>query len=223
MDSAVDLDFWDGIHPTHGGDMAWAMNAGEDGEYGTIVGSILSEPPSIEPGGGGAETRTESDSCSCLLSSISFIERLASRSASRENRIDLIFADVRNSIETLAVFMACERYAVRAELNMVLAMAARQISIICGKLANCYKAMHLRGLGGDTNNKNSSHQQKPEHDASSTAGPVDISVSTYRVDRREGLHLLKSLATFQIIEFQQHIDTIKSRYRHQPNKGQAGL
>ncbi|KAI5460990.1 hypothetical protein BGZ63DRAFT_464970 [Mariannaea sp. PMI_226] len=219
MDSAIDMNFWDGIHPTHGGEMTWEMNASEDS---TRLGSILSEPPSIESVGGGAKTGAESNSCSCLLSSISFLERLASRSASRENRIDLILADVRNSIETLAIFMACEKCAVRGELNMVLAMAARQIGNICGKLAKCYKAMHLRGLSGDTISNNSSYQQKPELDVSSTAGPVDISVSTYRVDRRESLYLLKSLANFQIIEVQQHINTIKSRYRRQSNQGQVG-
>ncbi|KAH6876758.1 hypothetical protein B0T10DRAFT_585174, partial [Thelonectria olida] len=218
MDSVVDLDFWEEIYSTHGCDMPWTMNAGEEG---TTAGPALSEPPSIEPpgGGSGANTRTESDSCSCLLSSISFLERLASRSASRESRIDVIFADVRNSMEALAAFIACERCAAREELNMVLAMAARHISIICGKLANCYR--HLRGLSGDTNNNDSSHQQQLDRDAS-IPGTVDISVSTYSVDRREGLHLLKSLATFQIREFQQHINTIKSRYPPQPNQGQAG-
>lgn len=182
------------------------MNA--DG-HGT-VGST-SEPLSLEPWG---KTRTESNSCCCLLSSVSFLERLASRSASRETRIDLLLADVRNSIETLAIFMACEKCATRVEQNTLLAMAARQISVTCGKMANYYKAMRLCGLD-DTN----SSQQKLELDAS--AGSVDISVSTYRANRREGLHLLESLVTLQIVEFQQHINTIKSRYRHRPNQGQA--
>ncbi|KXX75272.1 hypothetical protein MMYC01_208636 [Madurella mycetomatis] len=204
-DSAGDLESWDGPHTAHG-DMAWAMNA--DG-HGT--GGSTSEPLSLEPWG---KTRTESNSCCCLLSSVSFLERLASRSASRGDRIDLLLADVRNSIETLAMFMACERCAARVEQNTLLAMAARQISVICEKMANYYRAMRLCGLG-DPN----SSQQKPELDAS--AGPVDISVSTYRVNRREGLHLLESLVTLQIVEFQQHINTIKSRYRNRPNQGQA--
>lgn len=188
------------------GDIAWAMNADGHGTVGSTP-----EPLSLEPWG---KTRTGSDSCCCLLSSISFLERLVSRAALRENRIDLLLADVRKSIETLAIFMACERCAARVEQNMLLAMAAQQISVICGKTANCYKAIHLCGLG----DRNSS-QQKPEPDAS--AGPVEISVSTYRVNRRERLHLLKSLVTLQIVEFQQYINTIKSRYRNRPNQGQA--
>jgi hypothetical protein len=204
-DSAGDLEPWEGPHTAHD-DIAGAMNADGHGTAGST-----SEPLSPEPGG---KTRTESDSCCCLLSSISFLERLVSRSASRENRIDLLLADVRNSIETFTIFMACERCAARVEQNLLLAMAARQISVICGKTANCYKAMHLCGLG-DTN----SSQQKSELDAS--AGPVDISVSTYRVTRRERLHLLKALVTLQIVELQQHISTIKSRHRNQPNQGQA--
>ncbi|GAB0137267.1 t1pks [Epichloe bromicola] len=220
VDSAVDLDFGEEIYPTDGGDMAWALNANK---YDTTEGTILSETPSIEPIGSGAKRRTESDNnCTCLISSISFLERLASRSPSRENRIDLILADVRDSINTLALLMACARCAARAELNMLLAMAARQISITCGKLATCCEDIHLRGLVANTNDSNSSHQQKDEHDAYSTNGPVDISVLTYRLDQREGLHLLRSLATFQITEFQQHIKTMKSRYRLWPLQREAG-
>lgn len=220
VDSAVDLDFREEIDPTYGGEMAWALNANK---YDTTESSILSETPSIEPIGSGAKTRTEFDNnCTCLISSISFLERLASRSPTRENRIDLILADVRNSIDTLAIFTSCEGCAARAELNMLLAMAARQISIICGKLATCYEDMHLRDLVATTNNNNSAYQHKPDRDASSTNGPIDIAVLTYRLDQREGLHLLGSLATFQITEFQQHIKTLKSRYRLWPNQRQAG-
>jgi len=73
--------------------------------------------------------------------------------------------------------------------------------------------MHMSALGDP-----SVLQQKPESDAS--AGPVEISVSTYRVSRRESLHLLKSLVTLQITELQKHINTIKSRYHKQTNQGQ---
>lgn len=152
--------------------------------------------------------RAEFDSCCCLLSSISFLERLVSRAASSEKRIDLLLGEVRNSIETLAVFMACERCAVRVEQNMLLAMVARQISVIFGKTANCYMDMHMCGV----RDKNSS-QQKSGVDISAI-NSVDISVSTYRVSQRERLHLLKSLVTLQIVEFQQQINTIKSRYRN---------
>lgn len=203
--SLGDMDTWKGPQTVHG-DMAWAMNV--DGP--DWVGST-SESLCLKPWG---KASAESDSCGCLLSSISFLERLTSRSASRENRIDRLLADVRNSMETLAIFMACELCAARVEQNMLLAMAARQLSVICKKTANCYKALRLCGLG-DTN----SSRQKPELDVS--AGPIDISVSTYRVSQREGLHLLESLVTLHIVELQQHINTIKSRYRNQPNQGQA--
>jgi hypothetical protein len=199
------LETWKGPQTAHG-DMAWAMSA--DGH--DPIGST-SELLSLKPWG---KASAESDSCGCLLSSISFLERLTSRSASCENRIDRLLADVRNSMETLANFMACEQCTARVEQNMLLAMAARQLSVICRKTADCYKAMRLCGLG-ETN----SSRQKPELDTS--AGPVDISVSTYRVNQREGLHLLESLVTLQIVELQQHINTIKSRYRNQPNQGQA--
>ncbi|KAL8704371.1 MAG: hypothetical protein Q9201_002473 [Fulgogasparrea decipioides] len=205
-DSADDLGSWEGPHTVHG-EIPRAMKP--DG-HDTI--GLTSDPLSLEPWG---KTRPESDSCRCLLDSISFLERMASRSASRENRIDQLLAEVRNCLETLAILMACERCAARVEHNTLLAMAARQISVICGKMANCYKAMYLCGLG-DTKK---SSQQKPE--LYSSADSVDISVSTYRVNRRERLHLLENLVTLQIVEFQQHLNTIKTRHCNQPNQGQV--
>lgn len=214
-DSAGELKPWERPHTTHD-DMAWAMDT--DGH--DRIGST-SEPPSLEPW---HRKRTESDGCSCLLNSISFLERLASKSASREDRIDLLLAEVRNCIESLALFIACERCAARIEHNMLLAMAARQISVIIGKTANCYKTVHACGRRrrGDDSTTTKSSPPLPElySAAAAAAGPVDIAVSTYRVNRRERLHLLESLVTLQIAEFQQHLDTIKARYRNRPKQGQ---
>jgi hypothetical protein len=164
-----------------------------------------SEPLTLDPWG---KTRRESDSCTCLVSAILFLEKLVSRSTSREDRIDLLLTDVRNSIETLEKFMECEICAGRAEQNTLLSMAALQIGIICGKTANCYKAMRPCGLS-ETN----SSRQMPEFDTS-----IDIYVSTYRVNRRERLHLLRSLLTLQIRDFQEHIDIIKARYHTGSNQ-----
>ncbi|KAL9031075.1 MAG: hypothetical protein Q9196_000865 [Gyalolechia fulgens] len=205
-DSADDSGSWEGPHKAHG-EIPWTTKP--DGH--DTIGST-SDPLSLEPWG---KTRRKSDSCRCLLDSISFLERMACRSASRENRIDLLLAEVRNCLETLAILLACERCAARVEYNTLLAMAARHISVICGKMANCYKAMCFCGPGDTTE----SSQQKPE--LYTPAGPVDISVSTYRVNRRERLHLLESLVTLQIIEFQQGLNTIKTRHRDRPNQGQA--
>ncbi|KAI3390505.1 hypothetical protein diail_9490 [Diaporthe ilicicola] len=204
-DSAADLQRWEGSHTAHS-DMDWAIRPGGHGTAGSTP-----EPLRVEPW---SKPRAESETCCCLSSSISFLERLVSRSASRQNRIDLLLADVGNSIETLTIFVACERCVSRAEQNMLLAMAIRQISVICGKMANSYKALHLGGL-----DNTDSSQQKSESDAS--AGPIEISVSTYRVNRRERLHLLGGLVSFQIAELQQHINTIKSRYRNLANQSQA--
>lgn len=154
------------------------------------------------------------NSCSCLLSSISFLDKLASRSNSSENRIDLLLANLRNSLETLAIFVACGRCETRVEQNMLLSMAARQISVICEKTARCYKSLHQRH-GNDTN------LSRQRHELNGSVVPVDISVSTYRVNQREMLHMLGNLVTLQIVEFQQHINTIKGRFRNEPNQGQA--
>lgn len=92
---------------------------------------------------------------------------------------------------------------------MLLAMAARQISGLCAKLAHCYRAM-LRGDGKQT-------RAEPE----GYGGSVDISVSSYRVSPRENLHLLKSLVMLQLRDFQQQLNTLKSRNRDRPNQRQA--
>ncbi|KAL8919471.1 MAG: hypothetical protein Q9208_006756 [Pyrenodesmia sp. 3 TL-2023] len=204
--NADDLGSWEGPHRMHG-----EIPRGMKPDRHDTIGST-SDPLSLDPWG---KTRRESDSCRCLLNSISFLERMASRSASRENRIDLLLAEVRNCLETLAILMACERCAARVEHNTLLAMAARQISVICGKMANSYKAMYLCGLGDTTKPS----QQTPE--LYTPAGLVDVTVSTYRVNRRERLHLLESLVTLQIVEFQQHLSTIKTRHCNRPNQGQA--
>ncbi|KAM5506988.1 hypothetical protein McanMca71_001893 [Microsporum canis] len=162
--------------------------------------------------GQAVHVNADGDGC-CLLSSISFLNRLVSRSASCENRIDLLLADVRSSIETLATFMLCERCASRVEHDMLIAMTARQISVICGMMANCYRTMYLRAVDSNT------LSSEPEVDVA--AGAVDVFVSTYRVNLRERLHLLESLVSLQLVEFQQHIDTIKTRHRSRPDQGQA--
>ncbi|KAJ5135400.1 uncharacterized protein N7515_004678 [Penicillium bovifimosum] len=200
--SIGDSGFWEEAHVPHGLDI-WAMGADEHGTPGST-----SERLSLEPQN---KTRTESDGCCCLLSSISFLERLVQKSASRENRIDLLLTEVRDSIETLAVFMACEKCAARVAQNMLLAMTTRQISLICKAMANCYKTMLTCGLD-DANPS----QQKP---GDISADAVEISVSTYRVKRSERLHLIKSLVDLQIIEFQQCIDKVKFRYRNWPDQG----
>jgi hypothetical protein len=199
-----DSECWQGVHLGQD-NIVWATAT----DSHDIVGSTL-DSPLLEPLG---KTHTESDNC-CLLSSVSFLESLSSKSSSREDRLDLLLADLRNSIETLAVLLSCDRCASRVERNMLLAKAARQIGAICGRMANCCKAMHQ----GSVSNPNSS-QLGSEPPPSPI--PVDISVATYRVNRRESLHLLGSLVALQIMDFQRQINTIKSRYRNRPNKGQV--
>ena len=204
-DSASDFRSWNEPGTMHG-DNSEATNANGKDKMDTTLESLSLESWS--------KMRADSDSCCCLLSTIIFLERLVSKSTSRENRIDLLLADVRKAIETLATFVSCKGCAARVEQSMLLAMAARQTSIICGKTADCYKAMHLFEFG-DSNLSRLS----PELDTSTDT--VDVSVATYRVNRRERLHLLKSLVAFQIAECQQHINKIKSLNRIWSDQGQA--
>lgn len=184
-------------------DMSWVTDAGD---YNTVSKTL--GPLAFESLG---KRRRASESCHCLVNAILFLERLVSRSTSHEDRIDLLLTDVRNSLETLEKFMECNICGGRAEQNTLLSMAVLHIGFICGRTAICYKAMNLGGLSGE-----SSSQQRPGSENS-----IDISISTYRVNRRERLHVLKSLLTFQILELQKYIDIIKGRYRNQSNQGQA--
>ena len=193
--SAPDVESWEGS-PTAHGDIDWGMN---DSHKHDKTEPLAQESWS-KPAG-------DSDSCCCLLSSISFLEKLVSKSSSCGNRIDLFLAEFRSALETLAVFIACQKCEGRVEQNKLLAMATRQISIICEKVAICCKTLH----------NSSCSDKKPTQ---SESQPVDIFVSKYRVNNRERMHLIKSLVGLQISEFQNHLSTIKSRYRNRLNQGQ---
>ncbi|KAI1734278.1 hypothetical protein F4680DRAFT_438870 [Xylaria scruposa] len=211
-DGVGELEPWPETGMAPDSDVSWAIST--DG-HSTADPSLEALP--LEPRD---KMRPRSSSCRCLLSSISFLERLVSGAASCESRMDRLLGHVREAIETLAKFMACERCVAQVELNIVLAMAARQISVICGKVANGYKAMHMTTSAGDKSSPRGS-QQRSEHEGSGSPA-IEISVSTYRVNQRERLYLLKSLVTLQIAELQQHINTMAWRYRNRPNPGQAG-
>ncbi|KAI0204332.1 hypothetical protein F4808DRAFT_415544 [Astrocystis sublimbata] len=194
------------------GDTSWGMSANGHSTTGPSPEAL-----SLEPWG---KTCPRLGSCRCLLSSISFLERLVSGAASGESRPDRLLADVREAIETLTKFMACERCVARVELNLVLAMATQQISVTCGKIANYYQAMQMATSADDKGS--SSGPQQRTGVTSSTESAVDIFVSTYRVNHRERLHLLKSLVKLQIADLTQHVNTMMWRHRNQPNPGQAG-
>ncbi|RYC62136.1 hypothetical protein CHU98_g4071 [Xylaria longipes] len=210
-DGVDELELWEESRMTPDSDMSWTMSADGHSTAGRSPEALPLEPWD--------KARPKPGSCRCLLSSISFLDRLVSRAASCESRIDRLLGDVREAIEALTKFMACERCVGQVELNIVLAMAARQISVICGKVANGYKALHMMASAGDKSSSRES-QQRPGLEGS--ASPVEISVSTYRVNQRERLCLLKSLVTLQIAELQQHINTMAWQYRNRPNPGQAG-
>ncbi|KAF4212362.1 hypothetical protein CNMCM8980_002979 [Aspergillus fumigatiaffinis] len=103
--STGDAECWQGVHLSQD-DIVWTTTT----DVHATMGSI-SETLPVEPLG---KTRTESDNC-CLLNSVSFLKRLSSKSSSREDRLDLLLADLRNSIKTLAVFISCDRCATRVE------------------------------------------------------------------------------------------------------------
>ncbi|KAI1422342.1 hypothetical protein F5Y12DRAFT_763117 [Xylaria sp. FL1777] len=211
-EDAGELELWEEARMAPDSDMSGAMSVDGHSTTGWSPEALPLEP--------GDKKRPKSSSCRCLLSSISFLERLVSGAASCESRMDRLLGDVREAIETLAKFMACERCVAQVELNIVLAMAARQISVICGKVAHAYKAMHMMTSAVEKSSARESQQRPGPEDP---AGPVvEIFVSTYRVNQRERLYLLKSLVTLQITELQQHIDTMVWQYRNRPNPGQAG-
>lgn len=198
------------------GESAWSMH--------TDGGAKMSPTSHLGPlDAEASRLRTGSGSCCCLLRAISFLEKLISRSNSRSKSISVLLTDVRTSVDRLAVFIKCERCTSRVEQNAVFAMVVRQISFICGKTAAYYKDME-QNSSADTD-QTSAISQKSELEFSSTlsASPLDIFVSTYRVNTREKLHLLRSLVTLQIAEIQQHINTIRTRCLKQPDQDQAKI
>ncbi|KAI1328514.1 hypothetical protein F5Y16DRAFT_419679 [Xylariaceae sp. FL0255] len=204
-EGTADLDLLEEVYIRPGSDLSWALSS--DGQ------SRIGQSPETLPLDIWDKDRPKSVGCHCLLSSISFLDRLVSGAASCESRIDQLLGNVREAIETLAKFMACKNCVTHVELNVVLAMAARQIGVICGKAASSYRTMHKSSSG---------EPQQPAKPESSGSPAVEITVSRYRVSQREGLYLLKSLVALQITELQQHVNMMVWRYRNRPNEGQAG-
>ncbi|KAH6066785.1 hypothetical protein HBI66_154460 [Parastagonospora nodorum] len=186
--------------------MTWATHSGSFMD--TTCDPLALTSPVNEPELGDS-------SCHCLLHSITFLECLASDSVSRENRMDTLLAEFREAMEKLYVFLACKCCATSLEQNMLLAKAIRQISLICAKIANSFKALYLHHKKDKKNNTNSSFQQESGLDSSPAAFcSVNILVSSYRVNSREMLFLLDSLVTLHVSEFQEHIDKLKERSRN---------
>lgn len=162
-------------------------------------------PSSTETTPSWGESRSNSEACSCLVGSISFLEKVVSKSASSESRIDVLLAEVRQSMETMVRFIECERCETRVEQTMLLAMATRQISILCKKLADCYREVKL----------------SRETETRGATGSNDISILGYRASQREKLYLVKGLVTLQLADFQKVIAAVKSRYRQRPDQAQV--
>ncbi|KAI1261169.1 hypothetical protein F5Y18DRAFT_431473 [Xylariaceae sp. FL1019] len=210
-EATVDLDFSEDACMTSASDTSRATSA----EGQRMAGRTKSQQLNIY-----GKMPQNSESCQCLLSSISFLERLVAKEGASEGRFDRLLRDIRQAMESLAKFMACEKCVGQAELSIVLAMAARQMAVICAKMANSYKALHAM-LGTDGKDRAGEPQQRNGH-----GGPenpvLEIMVSTYRVNQREGLYMLKSLVTLQITELEQHINTMAVRYSNQLGHGQTG-
>ncbi|KAH5364197.1 hypothetical protein HBI33_186920 [Parastagonospora nodorum] len=186
--------------------MTWATHSGSFMD--TTCDPLALTSPVNEPELGDS-------SCHCLLHSITFLECLASDSVSRENRMDTLLAEFREAMEKLYVFLAYKCCATSLEQNMLLAKVIRQISLICAKIANSFKALYLHHKKDKKNNTNSSFQQESGLDSSPAAFcSVNILVSSYRVNSREMLFLLDSLVTLHVSEFQEHIDKLKERSRN---------
>lgn len=149
--------------------------------------------------------------CQCLARAVTFLERLVSRSTADDNQIESLLAELRNHMETLSSLIGCKLCGDRAESNMLLAMAARQMGMLCNKTAKCYQNVRTQA-----NRRSSS----PGDGTDSTAAPVTITFGTYAANQREGLYLLRTLVALQIEEFGVHISAIKARYRTSINPGQ---
>lgn len=194
--------------------MTWATDSG------TSMDNIY-EP--LAPASPEKKSEIGGSTCHCLLLSITFLECLASDSVSRENRMDTLLAGFREAMEKLNVFWGCKCCATSLEQNTLLAKVIRQISIICAKTANSFKALYLHHKNDKNNNTNWSLQEDIGRDDSSAAFcSVNILVSSYRVNSREMLLLLDRLVTLQLNEFQGHIDKLKERSRSHSHQGLAG-
>lgn len=195
-------------------------NGLDEGDWRTCDSSPPSNlvPISGSTGSGSAVGRSPLEknpvvaTCQCLSRAVTFLERLVSRSTADDNQIESLLAELRNHMETLSSLIGCRLCGDRAESNMLLAMAARQMGMLCNKTAKCYQNVRTQA-----NRRSSS----PSDGAESTTTSIEITVGTYTANQREGIYLLRTLVALQIEEFGVHIGAIKARYRTSINPGQV--
>lgn len=157
-----------------------------------------------------SERRRTSETCPCLVSSISFLEKLVSKSAACEGRINTLLGEVRQSMDTMARFIECERCEARVEQSMLLAMATRQIGMLCKKLADSYREIKGRQASARVSSQKTDEAQSE-----------DVSILGYRASQREKMYLVKGLVTLQLADFQRVISAVKARYRQRPDQAQV--
>lgn len=149
-------------------------------------------------------------SCQCLSRAVTFLERLVSRSTADDHQIESLLAELRNHMERLSSLISCKLCGERAESNMLLAMAARQMGMLCHKTAKSYQNLRTQA----------SRRPSSSRDGLESTTPVAITVGTYEASQREGIYLLRTLVALQIEEFGVHIGAIKARHRAGVNRGQ---
>jgi hypothetical protein len=164
-----------------------------------------------------ASSRSDQEACHCWSNAVQFLEQLESRCALDKHRIDALLKDLRDSLESLSILIACDKCSIRPEHNMLLAIAARHVGALCAKAIT---SIQRTGRPSSRSPSDAVHWAEAAMNATRNFDPekVHMNVFTYQVNEKEAFIMLQSLVTAQIKEFQQLIDVLKPRSRARPGQ-----
>jgi hypothetical protein len=173
--------------------------------------------------------------CSCLNLCAHLLEELGANSARKEPApMDVLLGVFRDALRRCEHILGCEECSSRAENNMLLAMAALYMSVICCQIVACYLKRHADDSGASNKQRSKESfnwplppplsQKQPVSSSSSDSGiqhcgtdktaggEEDMWFSTYRIKSTlERKHVLTTLIMVQLAEFLNILETLRDR------------
>lgn len=206
----------------------------EDGERASHLRSLQSTHQALEDQH--RATAIGSRKCSCLNLCAHLLEELGANSARKEPApMDVLLGVFRDALRRCEHILGCEECSSRAENNMLLAMAALYMSVICCQIVACYLRRHGEDSSSTSNKARSkenfnwplppplSHKQPVSSSSSDSGiqhcgtdkaagGEEDMWFSTYRIKSTlERKHVLTTLIMVQLAEFLNILETLRDR------------
>ncbi|KAI9151329.1 hypothetical protein HJFPF1_08531 [Paramyrothecium foliicola] len=169
-----------------------------------------------------SDSKGQVDDCRCLHLSAHLLHDLGSKTATTEpTAMDRLLSFFRGSLKRCSKILACDQCVSRTENNMLLAMAARYMSVLCDQIVACYTrrqtekpVIHDHWSSVPANDRwqsDSSEDIDMSGDLKSEEGH-DMWFSTYRIESdQEQTHVLTTLIKIQLTEYALVLEKLRAR------------